>query len=725
MSHKAIDRTSFRVFKTVDGRTLVEHPQRLDKNGDEPTQMLVISDGGIAVQDRRQAYPTAGNSIISSHEIMGVLGILELSYGKYLIGVTSRTLAATIQAHKVWRIKTGIAIPLGSTVFPARIDNLDDETLAKYAVDKELLESVRTIVNSGHLYYSTSYDLTHSIQHNYFSRAAKPSQTVVDDRYFFNRHLQSALTEASKPKAETAPWIAKAIAGFVGGIDIECNLDASEDVIAPAKTHTYTIVLVSRLNERRVGTRYVRRGLDSAGNAANNVEMEQIVFSHDFLRDKSISSYVQVRGSVPSVWGQDLDLSYRPRLLVADINKETIWSPIRHHYQDLKHQYIGEKSVSGADNGQVVCVNLLDDTGFEGPLTDIYERTVKRFNDSKITYESFPMNKWCKKMNYKNMEILLDRVRIRIANSGWLIAEGEVPSFSSAGSLRCTRIQTGLTRVSCLDSLDRTNLTCSIFARYAIAFQIQAISPDLPAVQVLPSTGVSPVEVRDPAATVRKAIEESMPALVNLWADSGDAISLLYAGTRALKSDVTRTGKRQVVKGSLDDGVNSLTRYYLNNFVDGRKQDGYDLFTGKTSPAKIDEMVANEGAKLAARLRKPILPKDKGVGSMLPAAIIDAVEPFMFAASEYVSAVANDKTKGKRLHIDAKGEPHTYLGSVVALMKNNAPSKITSVVEFFIAMILFFYLFFIVRVLKIRGQSVVNTPRLTTEYAQLREITNN
>lgn len=120
-------------------------------------------------------------------------------------------------------------------------------------------------------------------------------------------------------------------------------------------------------------------------------------------------------------------------------------------------------------------------------------------------------------------------------------------------------------RVSCLDSLDRTNLTCSIFARHIVPYQVQSISGGLPAVQVLPATGVSPHEVRDPVAATRKALEDGYQNLVNLWADSGDSISLMYAGTGALKADVTRTGKRQVFQGSYNDGVNSLTRYYLNN----------------------------------------------------------------------------------------------------------------------------------------------------------------
>lgn len=64
-----------------------------------------------------------------------------------------------------------------------------------------------------------------------------------------------------------------------------------------------------------------------------------------------------------------------------------------------------------------------------------------------------------------------------------------------------------------------------------------------------------------------------------IWADHGDAVSRQYAGTGALKSGFTRTGKR-TFGGLIDDGVKSLTRYYLNNFEDGKKQDAYDLVSG-------------------------------------------------------------------------------------------------------------------------------------------------
>ncbi|CAJ0825622.1 10536_t:CDS:2, partial [Entrophospora sp. SA101] len=65
----------------------------------------------------------------------------------------------------------------------------------------------------------------------------------------------------------------------------------------------------------------------------------------------------------------------------------------------------------------------------------------------------------------------------------------------------------------------------------------------------------------------------------NVWADNANAVSLPYAGTGAQKTDYTRTGKR-TKSGAAIDLQNGILRYILNNFMDGTKQDAYDLFLG-------------------------------------------------------------------------------------------------------------------------------------------------
>ena len=69
-----------------------------------------------------------------------------------------------------------------------------------------------------------------------------------------------------------------------------------------------------------------------------------------------------------------------------------------------------------------------------------------------------------------------------------------------------------------------------------------------------------------------------------MWADNADVVSKSYSGTGALKTDFTRLGIR-TKQGALQDLNNSITRYRLNNFHDGPRQDAFDLFLGTYLPS--------------------------------------------------------------------------------------------------------------------------------------------
>ena len=76
--------------------------------------------------------------------------------------------------------------------------------------------------------------------------------------------------------------------------------------------------------------------------------------------------------------------------------------------------------------------------------------------------------------------------------------------------------------------------------------------------------------------------EEFPPALEAVfregWTDNADVMSYLYTGTPALKTDFTRTGKR-TWRGAVNDGINSVCRFYINNFTDGHYHDCLDIAT--------------------------------------------------------------------------------------------------------------------------------------------------
>ncbi|KAJ3157620.1 Phosphatidylinositide phosphatase SAC1 [Geranomyces michiganensis] len=746
-SSDMVARDSFRLYRTTEARPsyVLESPLQPKKVATAgPPSMLVISPEAVVTVKTLAQVAALGMDGSSHVDVCGIVGIIDLILGKYLIVATARTLAATLQAHKIWRITAASILPIGA----ANQNQLaakratDIETLAKYTLDQELLQSINEIANSGHLYYSTTYDITHSIQHNFLKASRKATQTVIDDRFFFTKALAQPLINGGDA---ASPWVLYIMCGFAGTIDLNVDLPTQQS----GSSKPYKLTLLSRLNRRRVGTRYVRRGLDFDGNTANNVEMEQIVYHEDYHRCKKISAFVQVRGSVPSVWGQDLSLAYKPDLLVPSIDKTAVWNSCHKHYDDLKHQYIGEPQVvgaAGADVGKVVCVNLLDVTGFEGRLSKVYDASVKRFRDEKVSYEEFPVNKWCKGGNFRNMDILLDRVRDRLVNSGWLVAEGDVPTSSPSKAttpLAVSKLQTGLARVSCLDSLDRTNLTCSIFARYMLPYQLQTITAEL---QPVPTSanGVIASDLRDPVAPMRAALQQAhLRSITNMWADSGDAVSLLYAGTGALKADVTRTGHK-TLRGTLTDGINSLTRYYLNNFVDGRRQDAYDLWTGKAVASQIQHLVATEGVRRAQRVQAPYIASGSGIlGRVVPQFVIDTVEPLLQTATEYVRArprgniaapathltetargeiQTTTTTKWVSPHFDTEGKPNSVPGLLVSVAKLYAPTQITTVVQFVIALVLSVYLVVLVRILGVQGQFVVNRPRLSVEYRNIFEL---
>ncbi|KAK9073076.1 hypothetical protein SSX86_007398 [Deinandra increscens subsp. villosa] len=73
--------------------------------------------------------------------------------------------------------------------------------------------------------------------------------------------------------------------------------------------------------------------------------------------------------------------------------------------------------------------------------------------------------------------------------------------------------------------------------------------------------------------------DEDLEIFRNLWVNQGDEISLEYSGTNALKGDIVKYGK-QTLSGLVKDGISALSRYYLNNFQDGIRQDAVDLISG-------------------------------------------------------------------------------------------------------------------------------------------------
>lgn len=479
------------------------------KTGDK----LVINrlTGAIAhPDDVNKAY----NPATTVDDIYGIIGIVKLLAGPYLIVITGRKLVGRVYGSEVWKATQTKLIPF------RREGNLPGWQYADEIQYRKMIESVLAIDG---LYFSYSYDLTHSSQRISEFAAEKKSNplwTKVDQRFWWNKHVSQDLI-ASKLNA----WILPVMMGFVEIHECEIN------------NKKFDFILIARRNIKRVGTRYFVRGVDKEGNVANAVETEQII-----IHNNRATSLVQTRGSIPLFWKQTPNLKYKPKLNIYGSEIETP-PAFRRHLEDLTRHY-----------KRVVAINLIDQKGSELQLGNAFEQEAKRHPELK--YVAFDFHHQCKNMRWDRLSLLMDQITDDVDKNGFYTTENG----------KVVRRQEGVFRTNCIDNLDRTNVVQSLIAK-------QSLSEQFAVHQIFTS--------RDEKIESYKSFEY---VFKNVWANHADTVSLQYSGTGALKTDFTRTGKR-TMQGALNDGLNSLTRYYYNNFSDGFRQDAFDLFLGNYVPA--------------------------------------------------------------------------------------------------------------------------------------------
>ena len=81
------------------------------------------------------------------------------------------------------------------------------------------------------------------------------------------------------------------------------------------------LTMIARRSKEFAGTRFLKRGANDEGHVANEVETEQIVHdaSCSFHSSGRYTSFLQLRGSVPSYWSQDIT-TIRPKPQIISEN---------------------------------------------------------------------------------------------------------------------------------------------------------------------------------------------------------------------------------------------------------------------------------------------------------------------------------------------------------------------------------------------------------------------
>ncbi|KTF71429.1 hypothetical protein cypCar_00047450 [Cyprinus carpio] len=393
--------------------------------------------------------------------------------------------------------------------------------------NKAFLSMINSVLNADGFYFATDYDLAHTLQRLAHTSHEFHEMTLLeraDQRFVWNGHLLREFIA----QPELHKFVFPVVHGCI--LQPDEHLLISDHVFIAMKSccingKIFDWNIISRRSCFRAGVRYYVRGIDSEGHAANFVETEQIV-----QYNGAKASFVQTRGSIPFYWSQRPNLKYKPKTQISkSINH---LDGFQRHFDSQIITY-----------GKQVILNLVNQKGSEKPLEQAFAKMVNRLGNGMIKYVAFDFHKECSRMRWHRLQILVDMVAEMQNEFGYFLVDSD-------GTVQLQ--QDGTFRSNCMDCLDRTNVIQSLLARRSLQSQLERM-------------GVLHVGQRiEEQADFEKIYK-------NAWADNANACAKQYAGTGALKTDFTRTGRR-TQWGLLMDGWNSMIRYYKNNFSDGFRQ---------------------------------------------------------------------------------------------------------------------------------------------------------
>ncbi|XP_076390098.1 polyphosphoinositide phosphatase FIG4 isoform X3 [Megachile rotundata] len=578
----------------------------------------------------------------------GLLGFVRLLEGYYIILVTKRRKVAVIGHHTIYKIEdtSMIYIP-------------NDNVRVFHPDEQRYVKMFQSIDLSSNFYFSYSYDLTHTLQSNMSPpKHIKPDISTTDDkklnqkdssetedaedffnmwafkknyqtnsniekyvdygvrsnpnrRFVWNSHLLKPVE-----KDLHRDWILYIIHGFIGQSNVSIF------------GRSMYVTIIARRSNKYAGTRFLKRGANFDGDVANEVETEQIV--HDSgvssLSKGRFSAFVQMRGSVPGHWSQDVSKMVPKPTITCDLADPYVETAGAHFNQLLKRY-----------GSPIIILNLVkkrEKKKHESTLSEELSMAVKYLNqflppEHHIQYISFDMARMNKRKKVNVMARLGNIAYNAVLKTG--IFQSQNPYYSQRNlflsqsnhvkkphkanvntvlpfntcdvqssknlinenlsynhntdskhtaenkynELSCIEskvrqcfgkrgtLQTGIIRTNCVDCLDRTNTAQFAIGKCALGFQLCALG-------VLESPKL-------------EFDSDCVRMLEELYEDHGDTLALQYGGSQ-LVHRIKTYRKTAPWTSQGNDIMQTLSRYYSNTFSDQEKQHTINLFLGLFVP---------------------------------------------------------------------------------------------------------------------------------------------
>ncbi|KAJ1675872.1 phosphatidylinositol-3,5-bisphosphate 5-phosphatase [Spiromyces aspiralis] len=480
----------------------------------------------------------------------GIIGFIRFTRSFYMSIVTKRRAVALLGGSYIYHIEDTILL----SVSP-RAEKSRGET--------RMLTLFRNVDLTKNFYFSYTYDITNTLQVN---MSSTPGQGKRENSMFvWNDYM---IRNGMDVLGISKVWMMSLIHGYV-----------DQSVVASMGRDVY-LTLIARRSQIYAGVRFLRRGVDSEGYVANEVETEQIVNTigvgvgagSDF---RSYTSFVQHRGSIPLNWSQDTS-TMAPKPPIELTVRDPYYVQAYRHFVQLIERY----------GGPIIVLNLIktkERYKRESLLGEEFSECIRHINQylgsgkRKIRYIGWDMSKAKKNRDADVLTILEEIGEETLAITGifhggsepyynylkrsMLSAEDSATGGDSGGEgyREGPRYQRGIVRSNCIDCLDRTNAAQTIIGKTAFAHQLYEL-------------GVINRPYLSFDTDANNMLEE-------MYHDLGDTIALQYGGSNLVNTIETY---RRINNWSSHsrDMIEALRRYYSNSFVDAERQEGIDMFLG-------------------------------------------------------------------------------------------------------------------------------------------------
>ncbi|OCH91332.1 hypothetical protein OBBRIDRAFT_792381 [Obba rivulosa] len=538
-----IDRTSYDALEVIEDEAVY--------SGKQMSAMLKM------LEDGNKGCGGLGKARI----FFGVAGFVRFTSGWYMIVIAKRSVVALLGGHYIYHCESTDIIPV-----------CPNYKIEKPTEEQRLMNIFKQVDLSKNFYFSYTYDLTSTLQHNLTRTGLSAvKRWMFNDRFAWNHHLITAPFQDGKTPTMKAHWLVPLVHGHVD----QAKLTVLSRVIF--------ITLIARRSRHHAGARFLKRGVNDEGNVANEVETEQIVsetlttslyypaprhsdgYPQRKIPSPNYTSYVQYRGSIPIYWTQEPNsMSPRPPIEISVV--DPFYTAAARHFDDLVSRY----------GAPIMILNLIkkrEPQPRESKLLDEYTQCVRYLNqflppDKKMVYRAWDMSRAYKEKTQDVISYLEDIAEESIQMTGFFHSGPEPYSHylrmyegnDSGMSRRSTMsLQNGICRTNCVDCLDRTNAAQFVFGKRALGHQLYALG-------VVDSPNLA-------------FDSDAVNMLTEMYHDHGDTLALQYTGS-ALVNRVETYRRMPHWNSHSRDIIENLRRFYANSLLDADKQMAINLFLG-------------------------------------------------------------------------------------------------------------------------------------------------